>query len=171
MARICGPVEKLDDATFALRFDRMGLESEKRSAEIWFAATHPGDAQFKRAVQQAVLRFPLRNTEGAPPRITFSSIPNQRRDARSIALRATSDAGPDAKVRFYGRGGPAEIRGDSLVFTPIPPRATPGFSHFSRKVFFTVRRARTQSAQRKARCLAPCPLWLGSVSSVAHTLV
>lgn len=121
--RICGPVEKHGEDTFALRFYRMGLENEKRTAEIWFAATHPGDAQFKRAVQQAVLRFPLRNIEGAPQRITFPPIPNQRRGVRSIGLRATSDAGADAKVRFYVREGPAEVQGDTLVFTPISPRA------------------------------------------------
>ncbi len=121
--RICGPVEKLAPDTFALRFYRMGLNNPRRTGEIWFAATHPGDATFKRAMQQALLRVPLRNTEGAPQVITFPAIPDQRLAAKSLTLNATSDAGADAKVRYYVREDPAEIVGDMLVFTPIPPRA------------------------------------------------
>lgn len=124
--RICGPVEKLDDATFALRFDRLGFDNRKRGAEIWLLAEHPGDAIFKRAVQQALLRIPLRNQEGTPQTITFPKLPDQRADAAArIALAAQSSAGPEAAVRFHVREGPAEITADgvSLRLTRIPPRA------------------------------------------------
>ena len=36
-------------------------------------------------------------------------------------LRATSDAG--APVYYYVREGPAEVEGDTLRFTKLPPRA------------------------------------------------
>jgi len=124
--RICGPVEKLSDDTFALRFDRLGFDNVKRSGEIWLLAEHPGDATFKRAVQQAVLRFPRRNTTGEAQTIEFPLIPDQRAgSAAPIALQATSSAGPGAKVRYYVRGGPAELDadGETLRLTRIPPRA------------------------------------------------
>ena len=120
ISRICGPVEKRGGDTFAIRFDRMGMNNNKRSNEIWLMATHPGAADYKRAVQQAVLHFPLRNTEGAEQRITFPDIPDQAAGTPSVKLRATSDAG--AEVRYYVREGPAELDGDTLKFTAIPPR-------------------------------------------------
>jgi hypothetical protein len=122
--RICGPVEKLDGETFRLRFYRIGLNNQKRSAEIWFVATHPGDVQYKVAVQQAVLRFPLRNETGSAQKISFPEIPAQRRDVSSLKLTAVSNAGPVAKVDFYVREGPAVIANDTLTFTTLPPRAT-----------------------------------------------
>ena len=39
----------------------------------------------------------------------------------SLKLHATSDA--KVPVYFYVREGPAEIVGDTLKFTPVPPRA------------------------------------------------
>jgi hypothetical protein len=122
ISRICGPVEKLADDTFALRFDRLGFDNTKRSNEIWLMAVHPGDGAHKRCVQQAVLRFPLWNTSGEDQEIRFQEIKDQRAGARPIKLHARSSA-KDAEVRFYIREGPAEIDGDTLKFTAIPPRA------------------------------------------------
>ena len=39
----------------------------------------------------------------------------------SVTLRATSDCG--LPVYYYAKEGPAEIDGNKLVFTPIPPRS------------------------------------------------
>jgi hypothetical protein len=119
--RICGPVEKLGPDTFAVRFYRMGMSNPKRTGDIWLMATHPGDEQFKRAVQQAELRIPYRNKDGADQRITFPPVPDQRAGATSAKLIATSSA--DAPVHYYLREGPAEIDGDIVRLTPIPPRA------------------------------------------------
>ena len=119
---ICGPVVKLTEDTFALRFDRVGFDNLRRSAEIWFQAVHPGDAQFKRAVQQALLRVPLRNTLGTPQTLRFDPIPDQKAGCVDpIPMHATSSAG--AKVRFYVREGPAEVEGDHLKLSALPPRA------------------------------------------------
>lgn len=121
LTRICGPVAQTAADTFAIRFSRMGMNNRKRSNEIWLLAAHPGDEHFKRAVQQSVLHFPLRNEAGASQRITFAPIPDQTTDAQQITLQASSDAG--AKVHFYVREGPAEVDGDTLCLTAIPPRA------------------------------------------------
>jgi hypothetical protein len=120
--RICGPFVKLGDDTFVLRFDRAGFGDGKRGCELWFAARHRGDSEFKPAVQQAQMVVPARNNEGAEQRIDFPALPDQKAKAKSLKLSATSDAG--SKVCYYIREGPAEISGDTIRFTPIPPRAT-----------------------------------------------
>lgn len=121
ISRICGPVAQLAPDTFAIRFDRVGTDNSKRSNEIWLLASHPGDGEFKRAVQQAVMRFPLRNGEGAPQRITFPPIADVKAGTQSVSLAATSDAG--APVHFYVREGPAEVAGDTLALSQLPPRS------------------------------------------------
>jgi hypothetical protein len=124
ITRICGPVEQVGPDSWAIRFYRMGMDNPKRSTDIWFIATHPGDSEFKRAVQQASMRFPLRNDKGTDQTITFPQIPDQPIDAAPIRLAATSSAGAGATVHYYVREGPAEIvDGDTLKFTAIPPRA------------------------------------------------
>ena len=70
-------------------------------------------------VQPAFLRVP--NFGGAEQHLTFREIPDQPVGARSVKLQATSDAG--LPVQYYVREGPAEIEGDSVVFTGIPPRS------------------------------------------------
>ena len=122
ISRICGPVVKLSDDTFALRFDRLGFDNAKRSNEIWLMAVNPGDGEYKRCVQQALMRFPLRNQTGEDQEIRFQEIKDQRAGAKPLKLHARSSV-KDAEVRFYVREGPAEIEGDTLKFTTIPPAA------------------------------------------------
>jgi hypothetical protein len=119
--RICGPVAQLGPDTFQIAFDRLGFDNPRRSSEIWLMASHPGDGEYKRAVQQAVLRLPLQNREGMAQRITFDPIPDQKQGARVVKLQAHSDSGE--KVRFYVREGPAQVEGDVLRLTEIPPRS------------------------------------------------
>ena len=119
--RICGPVEKLSDDTFAIRFCRMGMNNKKRSGEIWLVATHPGDARFRRAVQQSVLHFPRRNEHGADQHITFPPISNVKEAPKTVQLHATSDA--NVPAYYYVVAGPAVVEGDRLRLTAIPPRA------------------------------------------------
>ncbi len=121
ISRICGPVEQTGPDTWAIRFYRMGMDNTKRSNDIWLLASHPGDAEFRRAVQQSQLRFPLKNTAGADQKITFPKIPDQRAGAQTVKLHATSDSGEP--VHYYIREGPAELDRDTLHLTAIPPRA------------------------------------------------
>ena len=121
ISRICGPVVKLDDSTFQIRFYRMGLNNSKRSNDIWLLASNKGDKNYKSAVQQLNLRFPLINKEGKEQRITFPVIQNQKNGISAIKLDATSDA--NVPVHYYIKEGPAEINGDTVTFLKIPPKA------------------------------------------------
>lgn len=119
--RITGPVEKLNDSTFRLRFYHIGFNNPKRSNDIWLIATNAGDEKYKSVVQQADIRFPIKNTVGKPQQIVFPGISNQKQTIKAIELKATSTAG--VPVYYYVKEGPAEIKNSRLVFTKIPPRA------------------------------------------------
>lgn len=120
ISRITGPVEQLNADTFVVSFNRECLPVDRRAGDIWLLAEHPGDKKFKSAVQQALLKIPVRNSEGAEQHITFPQIPPQKQGGLQLKLNATSDAG--VPVYYYVLEGPAEIDGDVLRFTKIPPR-------------------------------------------------
>jgi hypothetical protein len=119
--RICGPVEKISTDTWRVAFNRASFLGDGRGNEAWFAAVWPGDGEFKRAVQQAMLPIPRKLTEGTLRKIDFPKIANQNRDTKRLVLKATSDSG--LPVGFFVREGPAEIEGNMLKFSAIPPRA------------------------------------------------
>jgi hypothetical protein len=119
--RICGPVIKVNDTTFQIHFYRMGLNNPKRSNDIWLLAKNDGDAVYKSAVQQLDIRFPLVNFQGKPQQISFGAIPNQKAGTSALKLNATSTT--NVPVYYYVKEGPAEVKGDKLVFTRIPPKA------------------------------------------------
>lgn len=121
VSRICGPIKKVNDTTFQIDFYRMGFNNPKRSNDIWILASNAGDVVYKSAVQQLNMRIPLVNKEGKEQHIIFSKIPDQKRTTKSIQLKATSDVG--MPVYYYVDHGPAEIKGDRLVFTGIPPES------------------------------------------------
>lgn len=121
ISRICGPVEKVNDTTFTVRFYRMGLNNEKRTGDIWLMSSHPGDKNHKSTVQQFNMRIPLRNTEGMQQKITFEPLENQKKGVKEIPLKAYSNSG--LPVYFYIQEGPAEIKNGKLVITKIPQRA------------------------------------------------
>jgi hypothetical protein len=106
--------------TFQFAMNRVNSTEDRRNFDIWVWASHPGDAKYKSMVQQAMIRVP-QNTEGAEQHITFPAIPDQQAGTKSLKLNATSDAG--TKVHYYVLEGPAEVDGDTLQFTKIPPRA------------------------------------------------
>lgn len=121
IVRICGPAIKTGPDTWKIAFNRVGTANAKRANTIVFAATHPGADAFRRTIQQAYMTFPLKNTSGADQKITFPAIPDQKAGAAPIKLQATSDSGEP--VGYYVREGPAEIEGDTLKLTEIPPGA------------------------------------------------
>jgi hypothetical protein len=118
--RVEGPFEKVGPDTFRLKLQR-GLGTAIRRYELIVVATHPGDDQYKPAVQQAQLNVPLQNTRGYDQTITFPPIRDQRLGAGPIVLNATSSA--DVPVSYFIRAGPAELEDNTLTLTAIPPRA------------------------------------------------
>ena len=118
---ICGPVEKIAQDTFALRFSRCGFDNPKRSNSICFILNHPGDNGYKPMSLEAELKFSLVNKDGAPQQIAFNAPETVRSGAKSLELSARSSA--RLPVFFYVREGPAVMEGNTLRFTAIPPRA------------------------------------------------
>ncbi|MES2438019.1 MAG: hypothetical protein V4584_03080 [Verrucomicrobiota bacterium] len=120
LSRIVGPVVQTGPETFALRFGRAEFTTNRRNNDMWLVAAHPGDEKYKSMVQQLVVR-PNPNKEGQIQKITFPGIADQELGVKSLKLMASSDAG--VPVSYYVREGPAEVEGDTLKFTAIPPRA------------------------------------------------
>src|SRR5205823_2475290 len=88
ISRICGPVVQTAPDIWAISFYRMGMSNKKRSNEIWLLASHPGDDEYCRVVQQSVLHFPIRNDQGADQHIDFPAIPDQGMGALQVKLNA-----------------------------------------------------------------------------------
>ncbi|MDP4208678.1 MAG: hypothetical protein Q8928_07690 [Bacteroidota bacterium] len=118
--RICGPFVKLGPEIFSVRFDRTGISKTGRE-ELVFAVVHPGDIEYKQAVQQAHIFIPVKNAEGAEQQIAFPKIRDLKKGVKAIQLKASSSAG--VSVYYYVLEGPAEIEGNTLRFTQIPPRS------------------------------------------------
>jgi hypothetical protein len=119
--RICGPVEKVNDSTFTVRFYRMGLNNPRRTGDVWLIAHHNGGGEYNSSVQQFNIRIPYRNTGGKEQKITFPEIVNVKAGTKTITLKAKSDSG--LPVYYYVKEGAAEISGNQLILTKIPPRA------------------------------------------------
>jgi hypothetical protein len=85
------------------------------------AATHPGDSEFKPAVQQAHMFVPVRNKPGADQTISFPEIPDQKAGTKTVRVNATTSA--KLPVEYFVREGPAEVPSNILFFTEVPPRA------------------------------------------------
>lgn len=121
ISRICGPVEVVNDTTFTVRFYRMGLDNPKRTGNICLMASVKQDGKYRSAVQQVEIRIPYRNKEGRSQHITFPKLSDVKVSTKKVTLKGTSDSG--LPVYYYIKEGPAEVKGDQLVFTQIPPRA------------------------------------------------
>lgn len=119
MGWIFGPAVKTGADTFRIQFNRADSVPDGRNNDIWLFGMSPGDAEYKQMVQAVLMRVP--KFGGAEQHLTFPEIPDQPAEAKTVRLQATSDAG--LPVRYYVREGPAEIDGDTVVFTVIPPRS------------------------------------------------
>lgn len=120
LSRIVGPFLKLSDDTFQVQLNRTFCTVDRRNNDMWILASHPGDDEYKSAVQQALLRL-VANRDGQPQKITFPGIPDQPLGTGTVALKASSDA--HLPVHYFVREGPAEVEGSTLTLLPIPPRA------------------------------------------------
>ena len=132
--RVTGPFIKINDTLFRLALEKDdpslykdGSSSNKgggrpsRGYTLTFVANWPGDGVYKPAVQQAEMVVPFITIEGGEQHISFPAIPDQKAGTSSVNLAAVSDAG--LPVYYYVLEGPAEVRGNTLYFSPIPPRS------------------------------------------------
>jgi hypothetical protein len=121
VARITGPFVETGGNRFQLSLNRCWSTEDPRNNQLWFAATNPGDGAFAAAVQQALMTLSP-NSGGEAQTIRFPRpADRQVGKAEAVPLAATSDSG--LKVRYYVREGPAEVEGDTLRLSPIPPRS------------------------------------------------
>jgi len=118
--KLCGPFKKAGTDKFILSLDRT-YNAKANLMELVFEATHPGDQEYKPAVQQASMVIPVKNTEGSDQHINFKKISNQKEGVKSLKIVASSDS--NLPVYFYILEGPAEIQDNMIVFTKIPPRS------------------------------------------------
>lgn len=119
--RICGPVKQINDTTFVLDFYRMGTTNKKRTSSITLVANAGGDRTYKECVQELSFNIPYPLTGGRRQCILFPGIGDVKAGTESVTLNATSDCG--LPVYYYVKEGPAEIKGNKVVFTKIPPRS------------------------------------------------
>ena len=91
-----------------------------KALNCWLAATHPGDAQYSRCNQHAWMCMPGKLQQGIAQAITFNKPANVMPGTKEITLAATASSG--LPVEYYVVSGPAEVIGNKLRFTPIPPR-------------------------------------------------
>jgi hypothetical protein len=119
LSRITGPVVQIAPDTFRVQLNRTASTSDRRNFDIWLLASHPGDANFKSAVQQALMKI-APNTEGSAQTISFPKIADQHVGAVPLNLQAASDS--RGQISYYMREGPAVVEGSTMTFTALPPR-------------------------------------------------
>jgi hypothetical protein len=111
----CGPVYQLSENTFQIRFDRQAFRTPV------IQVIQEGNEQFCRALQPGKIMIQSKNMEGKPQLILFPKVENQKVGIKELKLNATSDAG--LPVHYFVKAGPAVVKGDRLILTPIPPRS------------------------------------------------
>jgi hypothetical protein len=119
--RINGPVSKINDTTFQVRFYRMGFENRKRTNEITLVAHSKGNNEYKSAVQEISVKISYPLQEGKRQYILFGGLPDISPNSNPIILNAVSDC--DLPVHYYIKEGPAKIDGNILTIGQIPSRA------------------------------------------------
>lgn len=111
-----GPAIQTGYNEFKVQFNRGNI-----GGAIWIIEEHPGDAQYRHAVQPGQIMIPAKLINGKPQQINFPVIVNQKAGIKSLKLNATSDSG--LPVNYFVVAGPAVIIGNTLKFTDIPFRS------------------------------------------------
>ena len=114
-----GSLAQIGEDTFRFRPGNMGFNG--KALNCWMVATHLGDGEYARCNQPAHLWMPENLSVGAPQTITFGKPANVMVGTKEITLAAKASSG--FPVEYFGVSGPAEVVGNKLRFTPIPPRA------------------------------------------------
>lgn len=112
---ITGPAAQTGTNTFKIQFDR------GNGGSVWIEEEQKGNKEYRHAVQPVCINIPDVLTKGQAQTIHFPDIPNQKKGAKELILKAVSDQG--LPVRYFVVSGPAVITGDTLHFAPIPERS------------------------------------------------
>lgn len=117
--RICGPVERVDGETMAVRFDRVGMNRNRGTEDLVMISSYPGNDEYRRIEMASTMKIPAWLSEGEPQEITFPEIADVPLGTREVPLRATSSAG--LPVEYWVDYGPAYLKDGVLHLTEIPP--------------------------------------------------
>jgi len=116
-----GPIVRVDEHTFRLRFDALA-PIDGRKARATFLASGEGDDEFRYTEQVGMMPRGFRGLGRGPEQtITFPAIDDVHADAGPIALGAKSDSG--LPVEYYVGVGPARIEDGELRISEVPERA------------------------------------------------
>jgi hypothetical protein len=116
-----GALKQVGPDTFQVWLDRGGVQRQGPPWEPWIMAYSPGDDTYRSADRPAHAWVNIRNTAGEEQAIDFPKIPDQAEGTRTVTLSARASSG--LPVQYYVVSGPAEIDGDTLTLTTIPPRS------------------------------------------------
>ena len=117
---LCGPLAHAAGDAYRLEFDQSGFNSAYRSFNAFLSTMIPTSEKGMAQSQPAGV-FVTRNAEGVDNTIAFPAIADVTDTRKPVKLNATSSSG--LPISYYVDSGPAEIEGDTLKFTPIPPRS------------------------------------------------
>jgi len=118
---ICGPIVPIGNANFKIALDRTWLNSP-----ICVALRNEGTDTIRYIAEPGYINLKI-NTEGMQQHISFDTLPTYVDGIGPISLHAHSDS--NMPVQFFIVAGPAIIKNNQVIFTPIPPR-----SHYPIKV-------------------------------------
>jgi hypothetical protein len=110
---IDGPAIQIDSNSFRIRFNR-----GSQGGAIWLLTEHPGNSQYRHAVQPAQVMISSKLIEGKPQILSFPSIQNVKAGTKWIPLNARADS--ELPVDYYMVSGPAVIQNNKLIFTTVP---------------------------------------------------
>lgn len=121
LKKIAGPFVIKNDTVLEIAWNRaVNIHATKES--MVFAVCHGGDAEYRPAVQQAQLDFPLYRTLGKVQKIDFYPIANYGLNSLSASIELKASASSRLPVNFYVNEGPCEVKNSILVFEKIPPK-------------------------------------------------
>lgn len=100
-----GPRMKSGRDGLEVRFNRHGFEGY-RVREIVLASVYPGDGEFRRSVQQAIVRFPLKAREGKVENPSGFYILEGRRALTRRAMSSSSRSHHERSVCHSSRSAP-----------------------------------------------------------------
>lgn len=113
---IAGPAIQTGPSSFRLQFNRGGM-----GGEIWIQEEHPGNAEYRHAVQPGKINIPAKLIAGKTQQITFNKIADVKQGTASLSLKATASSG--LPVAYFIESGPAYIEDNVIKFTPIPVKS------------------------------------------------
>jgi hypothetical protein len=111
---LCGALKPVGNDRFQIALDRSWPNSA-----CYLSICQRGSKTIRTVVQPCGIK--LQKNDGLKQTITFDPLPDVTTGTQSTPLKAVSSAG--LPVRFFVRAGPAIVKDNELILTPVPPRS------------------------------------------------